>query len=297
MIVANLFASIMAEQYTMSIGLQKIVLSRRLLKIGLGLSALISCINYAQTSAAKHIIITVNSPGSLPYLFFDTNTQQYSGLVVDFFQELQQKGLFIPTFIDSNQARSEQFLIEGKADIYLANPAWINDPTNVLTSIPIVEHATYLYSLMPFEPNFSLDTLINKRICTHHTYKYTGLQSYFDGHQLERVDASDQTTMATMLTNKRCDYLVMNDYNAAAIFSESSYCNFTIYQSPQATSVVNLHLIIRPDLIEVKSIIDKELKLFIDEGKVLASIASHSGTPHFPHQASCSYLRHHETVN
>jgi ABC-type amino acid transport substrate-binding protein len=273
------------------------VLSRRLLKIGLVLSALISCISDAQTSKAQNIIITVNSPGSLPYLFFNTNTQKYSGLVVDFFQELQQKGLFIPTFIDSNQARSEQFLIEGKADIYLANPTWLSDPSNVLTSIPIIEHATYLYSLMPFEANFSLDKLINKRICTHHSFKYTGLQSYFDTHQLERVDASDQTTMATMLTKQRCDYLVMNNYNAAAIFSESSYCNFTIYQSPQPTSMVNLYFIIRPGLIEVKSMIDKELKLFINEGKVLASIASHSGTPRFPHQASCIYQRHNEIVN
>ena len=296
MIVANLYAYIMVEQYN-DHRLQELVLSRRLLKIGLVLSALISCISYAQASNAKNIVITVNSPGSLPYLFFDVNNQQYSGLVFDFFQELQQKGLFIPTFIDSNQVRSEQFLMEGKADIYLANPTWLNDPSNVLTSIPIIEHATYLYSLMPFEANFSLDKLINKRICTHHTYKYSGLQGYFAAHQLERVDASDQTTMATMLTNKRCDYLVMNDYNAAAIFSESSYCNFTIYQSPQPTSVINLHLIIRAELIEVKSIIDKELKLFIDEGKVLASIAAHSGPPHFPHQASCSYLRHHETVN
>jgi polar amino acid transport system substrate-binding protein len=269
-------------------GLSQTVLARHALIIGLVGSLVFTNIAFAQTSASKTLHVSVNSPGSYPYLFLDPNSKHYAGLVVDFFEYLQQKGIFNTQFSDSNQLRSEQFLNDGKADIYLANPDWLTQPSKFITSIPLIEHATYLYSLQPFEQGFSLENLSNNRICAHQNFKYTGLQPYFDAHKVQRIDASSQSAMATMLKSERCDYVIMNDYNAMTIFSGPEYCNLHVYQSPQPTSVVNLYLIMRPELSEIKLIIDQQLTTFISSGKAKASLAAHSSIPHFPLHTICS---------
>lgn len=266
------------------------MLVRYLVCIMLIVNVSVSCLIHAQTHEPKTLIVSVNSPGSYPYLYFDSTTQQYMGLVVDFFHDLHQQGLFNTQYIDSNQMRSEQFLLTGKADIYLANPVWLSQPSKFISSIPIVQHATYLYSLRPFEPSFSIDKLHNKRICTHQDFTYTGLENYFVEHAIKRVDASSQYAMANMLKKQRCDYLAMNDYNATAIFSASDYCNLTIYQSPQPTSVIDLHYVMRPKLSETKRIIDQQLSLYNASGKTKAAMNKHSKPPYFPMQQTCSSL-------
>ena len=247
-----------------------------------------SCLHKAQGSEPKSLVFAVNSPGYAPYLYFDPASDNYVGLVADFFTDLEQQGIFKAVFIDSNQSRSIQFVIEGKVDLYLANKEWLTQPSKVIASNPIINNLTFLYSLTSFEDDFSLVGLANKRICTQQGFVYTGLQHSFGNKKLERIDSSSQTTVGSMLVKGRCDYAILSDYNATSVFSVPEFCHLNIYQSPQPTSDIDLTMVMRPELHEVKTIIDKKLKAFIASGKVNSSLLVHSPKPNFPKQASCN---------
>lgn len=260
----------------------------RVFKFTLVFSLLLSCLIKVQGAEPKSLLFTVNSPGSFPYLYYDFSKQTYEGLIPDFFADLEQQGIFKIVYVDSNQSRSEQFVIDGKVDLYLANREWLKQPEKVIASQSIVQHLTFLYSLTPFESSFSVEALVNKTVCTQQDYIYTGLQKLFKDKKLKRFDSSNQETIASMLAKGRCDYAILNDYNATDIFDESEFCQIAIYQSPQSTSVIDLTILMRPELDEVKTIIDKHMQTFIPSGKADKSLLSHSPMPSFPKPATCS---------
>ncbi|MDP5032147.1 ABC transporter substrate-binding protein [Paraglaciecola sp.] len=235
----------------------------------------------------KTLTFAVNSPGSRPYAYFDNEGQRYHGLVADFFAFTARKNLLRANFVDSNRTRSEQFLNEGKIDILLANTNWFANSENLISSMPIMQHQSYLYGLRPFSENFSLESLKHKRICTRTGFVYTGLAPFFQQQSLIRVDSSNQTAMAAMLAKGRCDYAVMNNYNAALTFSDAQFCTVTIYQSPTPTSAVPLSFVIRRDMQSVKTIIDQQLQAYIDSGEFTESLNFHSKDLHFPTTATC----------
>ncbi|MFT4940414.1 MAG: polar amino acid transport system substrate-binding protein [Paraglaciecola sp.] len=264
------------------------MLIKCIFKLCLVLSLLLSYFNAVEASEPKSLIFSVNSPGSQPYLYLDPTSKNYVGVVPDLFKELEKKGLFKAVFVDSNQSRSEQFVIAGKVDLYLAHLGWLKQPSKLISSIPIAQHLSFLYSLTPFENDFSLANIANKRVCTHQEFVYIGIEDFFKLKTLVRVDSSGHTRMASMLAKGRCDYAAMNDYKATIIFSAPEFCHFSIYQSPQATSDIELAFVMRPVLHEVKSVIDKQLNAFITSGEITASVLSHSPKPIFPKQASCN---------
>ena len=263
------------------------VMSDRIIKFTLVFSLLLSCLNKVQGSEPKSLIFTVNSPGSFPYLYFDSSKQSYAGLIPDFFGDLEQQGIYKVVYVDSNQLRSEQFVIEGKVDLHLANRRWLKQPEKVIASISIVQHLTFLYSLTHFDDDFSIEALVDKKICTQQEFIYTGLQQSFITKKLERLDSSNQATIASMLTKGRCDYAILNNYNATSIFHETEFCHLAIHQSPQPTSDIDLTILMRPELHAAKNIIDAHLETFISSGKVDKSLLSHSPKPSFPKIATC----------
>ena len=91
-----------------------------------------------------------------------------------------------------------------------------------------------------------------------------------------------------MLVKGRCDYAILSDYNATSVFSVPEFCHLNIYQSPQPTSDIDLTMVMRPELHEVKTIIDKKLKAFIASGKVNSSLLVHSPKPNFPKRVNCT---------
>lgn len=242
----------------------------------------------AQTLEPQPLLFAVNSPGAIPYLYFDSTSKSYEGLLVDFFAAHEQKNLFKIEYIDSNQLRSEQFVIDGKVDLYLASREWLKQPDKIISSIPVVKHKTFLYSLSPFNDDFSLEAMTNKRICTHQDFVYSGLQKSFADKKLQRIDSGSKVTMANMLAKDRCDYAILSSYNAASIFTAPEFCAYTIYQSAQPTSIVNLTINMRPELQHVKEKIDKQLLNFIEGGEVSKSILIHSPSLVFPKQAKCN---------
>ena len=233
------------------------------IKLCFVISLFLSCLIKVLGAEPIPLIFTVNSPGSIPYLYFDYSEQTYKGLIPDFFADLEQRKIFKIAYIDSNQLRSEQSVIAGKADLYLANPKWLKHPEKVIASKPIIQHMTFLYSLTPFDANFSPAALDNKKVCTQHAYIYTGLQQSFETKKLQRLDSSYQRAVASMLIKGRCDYAILNNYNAISIFEETEFCHMPIYQSPQPTSNIDLTILMRPELHEIKAIIDNHLDVLL----------------------------------
>ncbi|MGS2719823.1 substrate-binding periplasmic protein [Paraglaciecola aestuariivivens] len=240
-----------------------------------------------KSSASSALVFVVNSPGAPPYLYFNKVKNAYQGLVVDFFKELENQQILKAKFIDSSRKRSERFIIAGKADMMLNSPDWLDNPDKLISSVPILKFKSYLYSLTPFPEDFSLDSIKNSKICARWGFVYPGLNQYFENNSLVRVDSSGQPNMAMMLLKNRCDYVVMNNHNAAAIFANKAFCNTTIYQSPITTNEVDLVLIMRPDMPEVHSLVNQQIEQFISNGKMQESLRNHSSLMKFPSRLSC----------
>lgn len=255
----------------------------------IALLIVVAALSRESFAQAPTVTFAVNSPGSFPYLYLDTTKQQYSGVVRDFFDSLEKNGQLKTVFTDSNPTRSEQYLREGKVDILLGNPQWLKNNSPTIVSNPVISHLTYLYSLRPFSDNFSLATIPSSTICTHVNFIYTGLVDYFTNKQLERVDASNHLTMLSMLEKQRCDFAIMNNYNAIQSINSATECHLTLYQSPQPTSRVNLYFIMRPTFHQIKELLDNALTKFKASGQLKKSLESHSALPEFPHQANCQH--------
>jgi polar amino acid transport system substrate-binding protein len=235
------------------------------------------------------IVFAVNAPGSPPYAYFDTETQSYQGLVRDFFDFTANKGLLTAEYVDSNRKRSEQLLAEGKIDMFLANPNWLISPADFVASNSILAHRSFLYSLYEFPVDFLPANTIGKRICTRSGFVYSGLEDLFKRNAAVRVDSSSQAAMAKMLVKHRCDYAVMNDYNAALTFSDESFCSLSIHQSPSPTSSVDLVFMMQRKMQAIKILIDEQLQAYISSGKFDASLAIHSNGRSFPILPSCKF--------
>lgn len=240
-----------------------------------------------QVQPAQPLKFAVNAPGSFPYLFFDQPSKSYKGVVPDLMAFLAQKSQLNVIFVDSNPSRSEQFLLDGKVDLLLVNVAWLNQPQKFITSLPLIQHATYLYSLQPFAQDFSLLSANKQRICTREGFVYPGLSRFFQQNQLQRVDVSSQAGMPAMLVKKRCDFIAMNNFNALDAFSQAQFCQLPVYQSPQPTSNVPLYIVMRQELLQTRKQIDRYLQEFIDSGRLQASLTAHAPKTVFPLSPRC----------
>lgn len=230
----------------------------------------------------RHISFAVSTPGSPPFAYLDKDKKHYLGISRDFFNELELSEELKVMFVDSNRSRSELYAVEGKVDVFLSNPLWLDNPSSFITSEIIMPHNIYLYSTSPFDEDFTLSKLANKRVCTRTEFIYSGLSSYFADKTLIRVDASSQISMANMLFNQRCDYAIMNEFNAAVTYSSSDFCHKPVYQSPLPTSSVDLVFVMRPALHWLKDLIDKQLAIFKESGQLANSLSKHTQGISFP---------------
>lgn len=235
-----------------------------------------------ESTAEIELNFPANEPGSFPYLYFDENTQKYQGVIRSLFDYIEENYGITVNYVDSNQLRSEAFIRDGKFDLYLISPAWLNKPETFIYSMPIVKHWSYLYSTTPFLPNFNVSDITNARVCTRDNYVYNGIEAYFQNGSLVRVNASNQRLMASMLVAKRCDYAVMNNFNAWRIFSELDECVSNIYQSPVATSTTELVIAMRPALQSIAQKINEAIVKFIQTGLLHKAIQVYFPEVSFP---------------
>ncbi len=260
-------------------------------KVLISLIVLLVLLNSPTNASAKQKLeelrFVVNAPGSFPYLYMDDDSNRYIGLVPHLLSDMGKDHNLKIQYIHSNQLRSEKMLITGQADLYLVNPQWLREPDRVLVSETLVSHSTYLYATKPFEQDFAIATIEGAQICTRENYVYTGLSNYFQRDIALRIDAPNDQTMLNMLAGNRCDYLIKNDYNAMRAFASQRFCNMTIYQSPQPTSVVPLTIILRAELIELKDTLDHHIRTARRNGYIQRFLSHHTKPPVFPMLVTC----------
>lgn len=230
------------------------------------------------------IRFAVNTPGSPPYLYFDSDTQTYQGVVVDFFASQTLSRQFSVNFLDSNRARNESLLASADVDVFLSSDSWIDTPNDFLISDVFLQHDSYMYATSSFDGPFIPAKKLATSICTRYGYTYPVLQRFFDddNRDVARVNSSSQFTMTMMLSKGRCDFAIMNEYNARSVMFDEKFCDTTFYQSPNVISSVNLVFIIRSGLDSLKHEIDSALKHFVESGERQQSIERHSGVTQFP---------------
>lgn len=227
------------------------------------------------TAAQQSITFAVNFPGSPPYLYVDQQTEQYIGLVVDFFKTMEKETGLAVRYIDVNRERSEQFIYEGKADAFLSSAAWLKHPEKAISTAKLSDNITYLYSTTSFSEDFTLASLSTEYICTRKSYLYPTLQAYFDKSH-RRVDSSSQATMLSMMMGGRCKYAVLNQYNALSLFSADPFCEVTFYRSPIVVNSVPNAFILSKRKTELAEQINHYLLKFIQSGEHKASLSRHT---------------------
>jgi len=232
----------------------------------------------------QEIIFAINSPGSPPYLYFDTQSQSYQGVVVDFFNSFADKANLRVTYLDSSRARNELFLRQGKADMFLSGEEWLDDPKGFIFSNPLLQHDSYLYATTAFDGPFELAESSGELVCTRLGFKYPVLQTAFESeqHPLIRVNSASQTLMALMLTKGRCDYAIMSEQNALSVLNKRQFCDNEFYQSPNVISSVDLVLVLRPGRQDLLPVINQYMASYINTGQLAHSIERHSGVHTFP---------------
>ena len=245
------------------------------------------CPALVKAQGQSELTFAVNSPGSPPYAYFDQAKQGYQGIVVDFFNALAEQGVVRVNFVDSNRTRSEQYVIEGKMDLFIASSRWLDNPRKTILSAPLLSHKMYLFSTRPFTADFQLSNVQQAHICTRRGFVYPGLEPFFQRGNLIRMDSSTQVTMAAMFSNQRCEYVVMNDYSAAVAFNDAGMCNLNVYRSPQPTSEDELVFVMRPALYPFKQQLDQHIAQFKAGQQLELAFSRHAPELRFPKLANC----------
>lgn len=227
-------------------------------------------------AAPLKLVFSVNSPGSAPYLYYDEKQQKYNGVVTDFFHQLIEDKLLEIEYLDSNRIRSEKFLYEGSADIFLSSRSWLSNPEKVLISDSLLAHRSFLYGMNEFSSDFELRNLSKKRICTRRGYHYPVLEPLFASKALARADSSSQSTMIDMLIRGRCDYAIFNEHNASYLILSDKFCDRKFFKSPQAISSVDIAFILGAELVAPLQLINQHLKSFKANNQQQRSLAFHT---------------------
>jgi ABC-type amino acid transport substrate-binding protein len=225
--------------------------------------------------AASKLTFGVNAPGSPPYLYLAKNSREYLGVIPDILTKLQQLHGYQIRYIDSFRKRTETSLYKGNIDGFLSSAHWLEYPDKLIYSEPLGDHNSYFYSNQPFSKQLKLEDISGAEVCTRRGYIYPTLASSFSSGKLQRVDSSNQLSMLNMVKINRCDMAVMHEYNALTILSSSDFQTHKIYQSQFPVDVVHLSIILRPELIEVKRLLDDVIINMKNSGELEKSLEHH----------------------
>ena len=127
-----------------------------------------------------------------------------------------------------------------------------------------------------FSRQFSLAAIDHKIICTRKGFSYPSLQPYFNSEQLIRLDLSSHRGMLRVLFKKRCDYTILNEYSALGLMQAPAFIDKKIYRSPDPMSSVPLNIILRPEFIAEKNIIDNHIVQLQQSGELKRIIEKHN---------------------
>ncbi|MEP2652666.1 MAG: transporter substrate-binding domain-containing protein [Paraglaciecola sp.] len=225
--------------------------------------------------ASQTYKFAVNSPGAPPYLYLDETTNTYVGLINDVIQEASKMYGISVEYVDSHRARNEPLIYAGKIDAFLLSKVWLSHPEKVIASTPLFSHRMFLYKVQPFEENFNLLSIENSKICTRENYVYPSLTNMSASGIIERVDSRSQISIVNMLIAGRCEYAIMNEFNAVNIMTSGDFKNYTFYTSPMPTDETHTEIILRSELSELKKQLDDTIAIMQKDGRLIASLEHH----------------------
>ena len=236
---------------------------------------------FAVTTIAKEpLLFVVNHPGSAPYLYFDKNKNIYRGVIPDILKNLIETNQLNVKFISNSRKRSEEYIYQGNADLIMLSKAWVKKPAKIISTIPLHQHRSFLYQTKAFSDSFSLESSQESEIlCTRKGFFYPNLAPYLKSKRLIRLDSSNHLSMLRMLFKKRCDYVVMNEFNALNLINSSFFKEEKLYRSKSPVSIVPLNIILRPELTYEKSILDKHIKYLKENGELQRMVNKHTLHP------------------
>jgi ABC-type amino acid transport substrate-binding protein len=227
-------------------------------------------------SANQSFNFAINSPGSPPYLYLDSSTNSYKGLIPDLLNEVSKQHSLNINYVDSNQQRTEVLLSAGEIDGFFSSEAWLENPQELINSQNITAHKSYFYSTRPFPQDFTVLDIKGSSICTRKDYIYPSVSALFDNGSVRRVDSSERLSMLNMLIKNRCQYTIMHQYNADALLNSKQFSISQIHRSPLPSNVVYMSIFLRPELDDIKQYIDSTVLLMKENGKLYESITYHS---------------------
>ncbi len=226
--------------------------------------------------AKEPLLFIVNNPDSAPYLYFDKNKYIYQGVIPDILNELIESNQLSIKYISNSRKRSEEYMYQGSADLMMLSKTWLKEPEKLIATIPLHHHRSYLYKIKSFSDNFSLENSNgSESLCTRKGYFYPIIEPYLKSKRLIRIDSSNHLSMVKMLFKQRCDYMLMNEFNALNLINSSFFEGKKLYRSKLPVSVVPLNIILRANLMREKQVLDKHIKYLQESGKLQRIIQKH----------------------
>jgi len=243
---------------------------------------LLSIITFTFAVNAKDpLLFVISHPGSKPYLYYNESKKVYEGIIPDILEELINSSEINVKFISNNRQRSEEYMYSGNADLMMLSKSWLSKPEQLIATVPILQHRSFLYQSKPFSENFLLDNAPKKAtVCTREGFRYPNLDKHFKNKTLVRVDSSSQLYMLKMLFKERCDFTIMNEYVAMNLVNSPFFEDEEIYPSPAPISSVPINIILRPTLVKEKQLLDEHILALQKSGEFEQIIQKHLSSRH-----------------
>lgn len=223
------------------------------------------------------LLFIVNYPGSPPYLYFDEKTNAFEGVIPDLLKELIESKQLSIKYISNSRKRSEEYMYQGTADLLMLSKNWLKNPDKLISTIAFHQHRSFLYKANPFPDEFSLDNAIQgETVCTKKGYSYPNLAPYFKSKRLVRVDSSSHLSMLRLLFKDRCDYTVMNEFNALNLINSKFFTDKKTYRSTKPVSTVPLNIILRAEFTEEKELLDKHIATLLKNNEIQRLVDKHT---------------------
>ena len=236
------------------------------------LSALL--INTAQAEP-QTLTLAVNSPGTPPHLYFNEEQHKYDGVIPELLSAAEKDGVFIIEYVDSNRSRNEFYVATGKFDMFYSSMDWVNEPEQLISTIPIFQHTSYLYSMAPFPADFQLNAGTRAKVCARRGFTYPGLEPWFKKGNLIRIDTSSHQIMLDMLMSGRCELAELNSKNMMALQKVEKFKDQQFFRYDEPTSLVPASLILNPARKAERDILNTYIRDFLESGRYEPLLRKH----------------------
>lgn len=155
--------------------------------------------------------LAVYLPQSPPYMFIDLNTGEVTGILPEIMKKYATEHNLAFSYQYLNRVRAEKSLYEGKSDVSLLAPAWVEHPEKLIYSDPLYLNGDKFYATKPIPDEIEFNGQI---VCTRKFFKYPVFDQLVKKNKVTRMDTESETNQFKMLLSGRCDYIYINEWVA-----------------------------------------------------------------------------------